>query len=120
MSAKVNYTFYQFPLPLWEGGDDCREAGGRATHGAVAEGEGEFLIKILLPKTLTPPQKKWGRIQTLLLDLSLQATVRQLEHLRHCAPKGHQSIAKQSEFTHHFCAGGYLNLSAFCHSKPRC
>jgi len=24
------------------GGYDCREAGGRATHGAVAEGEGEF------------------------------------------------------------------------------
>ena len=58
MSAKVNYTFYQFPLPLWEGGDDCREAGGRATHGAVAEGEGEFLIKILTPKT--PPQNGGG------------------------------------------------------------
>ena len=69
------------PPPISGGGYDCKDAGGRATHGAVAEGEGDktkegFKVNKLLKqrsrdlrKNLTDAEQKlWQKLRNKQID----------------------------------------------------
>jgi hypothetical protein len=50
----------EFLLPPGEG-HDCRDAGGRAMHGAIAEDEGIYNQVVILLYPLTPTLSRWER-----------------------------------------------------------